>query len=102
MRRRDDIRRFWYFDCHCARCSDPTELGSYMSAVICFACNRGYLLPLDSLKHKCDWKCDTCENVIPYDLVNEVIATIETQVICINFIDFFLGPIRFFVADRGD
>lgn len=80
MRRREDIRRFWYFDCQCARCSDPTELGSYMSAVICFACNRGYLLPIEALEYKSDWKCDACSHVISYDLVNEVITTIETQV----------------------
>ena len=80
MRRREDIRRFWYFDCQCPRCSDPTELGSYMSAVICFACKRGFLVPIDSLQYKSDWKCDSCGHVIPYDLVNEVISTIESQV----------------------
>ena len=80
MRRREDIRRFWYFDCRCGRCSDPTELGSCMSAVTCFACKRGFLLPLDSLQYRSDWKCDGCGNIIPYDLVNEVISTIESQV----------------------
>ena len=80
MRRREDIRRFWYFDCECPRCSDPTELGSYMSAVICFACKRGFLVPIDSLQYKSDWKCDSCGHIISYDLVNEVISTIESQV----------------------
>ena len=80
MRRREDIRRFWYFDCQCPRCSDPTELGSYMSAVICFACKLGFLVPTDSLQYKSDWKCDSCGNLQSYDLVNEVISTIESQV----------------------
>ena len=55
MRRREDIRRFWYFDCQCPRCSDPTELGSYMSAIICFACNLGFLVPTDSCTEGSLW-----------------------------------------------
>lgn len=80
MRRREDIRKFWFFDCKCKRCSDSTELGSYMSAVTCFACKRGFLLPISALEYKSDWQCDHCQNVVPYDLVNEVISTIESQV----------------------
>lgn len=79
MRRREDIRRFWFFDCKCQRCADATELGSYMSAVVCFVCRTGYILPMDSLEYKSDWKCDSCCNIVPYDLVNEVISTIESQ-----------------------
>ena len=33
MRRREDIKRNWFFDCACPRCSDATEMGSFMSAV---------------------------------------------------------------------
>ena len=80
MRRREDIRKFWFFDCKCKRCADPTELNSYMSAVTCFACKRGFLLPISALEYKSDWQCDHCRNVVPYDLVNEVISTIEAQV----------------------
>ena len=51
-----------------------------MSAVICFACKLGFLVPTDSLQYKSDWKCDSCGNLQSYDLVNEVISTIESQV----------------------
>ena len=104
MRRREDIRRFWYFDCQCPRCSDPTELGSYMSAVICFACKLGFLVPTDSLQYKSDWKCDSCGNLQSYDLVNEVISTIESQVsngscICMKLIfALFVRPIHTFLS----
>lgn len=101
IRRREDIRRFWYFDCHCPRCSDPMELGSYMSAVICFACNRGFLLPIDSLQYKSDWKCDACGNVISYDLVNEVITTVETQV-RLYLIFFYGNPQIIFYLQIGE
>ncbi len=40
IRRRDDIQRYWYFHCTCPRCVDPTELGTYMSAVKCNQCNE--------------------------------------------------------------
>ena len=25
----------WFFDCNCVRCTDPTECGSYISALLC-------------------------------------------------------------------
>ena len=81
MRRREDIKRYWFFDCECPRCSDSTEMRSFMSAVVCFACQKGYLLPIDALQYKSDWICDSCQNVVPYDRMNEVITTIEEQVI---------------------
>ena len=93
MRRREDIKRYWYFDCTCPRCSDVTEMGSFMSAVICFACQKGYLLPIHALEYKSDWICDSCQNVVPYDLVNEVITTIEEQVKTF-FLSFFLCTLK--------
>ena len=38
LRRRPLLREDWYFDCCCRRCSDPTELGSYLGAVLCQSC----------------------------------------------------------------
>ena len=34
-------RKYWYFDCCCARCSDTTELGSHMSSLVCGRCRQG-------------------------------------------------------------
>ena len=28
----------WFFQCGCQRCADPTELGSYLSALVCTQC----------------------------------------------------------------
>ena len=53
----------------------------FLSILVCFACQKGYLLPVNAMQYKSDWNCDSCENVVPYDLVNEVISTIEEQVI---------------------
>ena len=33
--RRRSLKQAKYFDCACARCSDPTELGSHFSSLVC-------------------------------------------------------------------
>ena len=35
----------WYFDCTCRRCQDPTELETFVSALICEVCEDDFLLP---------------------------------------------------------
>ena len=35
----------WCFDCACARCSDPSEFGTYVSALKCQECTEGLILP---------------------------------------------------------
>eukprot|EP00095_Tigriopus_kingsejongensis_P012445 maker-scaffold89_size390429-snap-gene-0.18 protein:Tk12445 transcript:maker-scaffold89_size390429-snap-gene-0.18-mRNA-1 annotation:"protein isoform b-like" len=79
VRRREEIERNWFFRCQCPRCLDPTEFGTFMSAVRCFQCQSGYLLPSDAQDLESDWKCDRCEWIILHQKVNEVITTLETQ-----------------------
>ena len=50
--RRADLKNTWSFDCMCPRCKDPTEYGSYVSAMQCDVCKCGYMLPLTPLNHK--------------------------------------------------
>ena len=38
-----------YFQCTCLRCSDPTELGSQFSTILCQQCKKGYVTSIDSL-----------------------------------------------------
>ncbi|KAK9883474.1 hypothetical protein WA026_001650 [Henosepilachna vigintioctopunctata] len=35
LKRREHLLENKFFDCYCKRCSDPTELGTYLSALIC-------------------------------------------------------------------
>lgn len=46
-----------HFQCKCARCSDRTELETFMSAVKCLDCERDYLLPEDPMEVQSEWKC---------------------------------------------
>ena len=36
IKRKNAMRNNWMFDCTCSRCQDPTEMGSYLSAIKCF------------------------------------------------------------------
>ena len=36
--RRESFRQGWFFDCKCCRCSDATEMGSYVNALLCQLC----------------------------------------------------------------
>jgi len=57
------------FTCSCPRCSDPTELGTHLSTIICPKCHIGYVLsqcPTDSFS---DWECDGCHYVMTDEAV---------------------------------
>ena len=102
MRRRTDIKKYWFFDCACPRCSDPTELGTFMSAIRCNACRAGYLLPENSLdprftqiviciawpnrilqdfsSSRSDWSCCYCDTVVSFGAIDDVMSTLERQI----------------------
>ena len=44
----------------CKRCSDPTECGSFISAVKCFDCGSDRVLPVDPLDYDSTWRCGRC------------------------------------------
>ena len=50
-----------HFECHCKKCEDPTELGSYGGSIKCLKCEKGFLM---SPK----WKCNHCANEIPSEI----------------------------------
>jgi len=66
--RRNILFRGKQFYCMCPRCTDPTELGSYCSAVCCPttpSCN-GYLLPSNPTSTvPSPWQCNKCGLVEP-------------------------------------
>ena len=39
----------WFFQCSCPRCSDITEFGTFTSAVKCFQCSKGFVIPYPTL-----------------------------------------------------
>lgn len=47
--RRMHLRESKYFDCTCARCSDPSELGTHLSTLKCHKCDNGVVMSTNSL-----------------------------------------------------
>lgn len=64
--RRKDLLDNKYFLCCCPRCMDPTEIGSYFSALKCSNCKDGYLLQKDCAKLESNWKCSSCAGIVPH------------------------------------
>ena len=80
-KRRRRLRSEWYFDCSCERCVDPTELGTMVSAVLCEACETGYLLPKDPLDVYSEWPCSQCDFFL--EVMHQICDTwMETFNIC--------------------
>lgn len=46
-----------HFLCKCSRCSDKTELGTYMSAIKCSDCEKNYMLPEEPTQIESRWDC---------------------------------------------
>jgi len=67
IKRRMKLHDKWYFDCKCARCMDPTELGSFTSAHICKVCNSpdAYIVTTEVENSSAPWKCAKCGLLTP-------------------------------------
>ena len=73
--RQQKIRKNWYFDCSCARCSDPSELGTRVSGVVCQDC-RGVLLP-SSAQYSCT--AAPCTASLSHQQVSSMEAELQDQ-----------------------
>ncbi|KFB47849.1 hypothetical protein ZHAS_00015897 [Anopheles sinensis] len=82
--RREHLKTNKYFSCKCERCSDPTELGTFLSALRCMGLEGepcgGFQLPIDPLSDVSDWKCNNCPVQITYDQVNFLMSKIGEEV----------------------
>lgn len=61
LRRREHLQEGKFFWCQCARCKDPTELGTYTGAMICPKCKDGMILATDPLNQQAPWSCKSCK-----------------------------------------
>ncbi|KAH8413776.1 hypothetical protein KR222_007979, partial [Zaprionus bogoriensis] len=74
--RQHHLRMTKHFSCRCVRCEDPTEFGSYVSAMRCLgdvssSC-VGVQLPVQPLDEHTQWKCNTCPMLVEAAYVAEV------------------------------
>ena len=83
--RRTKIRKNWFFDCCCPRCSDPTELGTFSSGLVCQECRRegrgGILLPRQALEYSSTWSCsqESCISSETAERVETMVGELEQQ-----------------------
>ncbi|KAG5899225.1 hypothetical protein JTB14_034482 [Gonioctena quinquepunctata] len=68
--RRHHLRESKFFWCSCPRCLDPTEFGTYFSALRCQDSDcKGYLLPKTFIDNNTnekglDWHCNICKTTL--------------------------------------
>ncbi|XP_053659241.1 SET domain-containing protein SmydA-8 [Anopheles marshallii] len=84
LKRRHHLKEEKFFDCNCRRCSDPTELGTYCSALRCTKCQRGLILPVNPLEQKSEWRCQQCPTAMSCDSVILLIEKLSQQLECIG------------------
>ena len=75
MIRRQELEEYWMFTCMCARCSDPTELGTMASGVVCRKC-KGTVLPLSSHLHT-EWGCGGCGRRLSETTVMKIVTRLH-------------------------
>ncbi|XP_052755116.1 SET domain-containing protein SmydA-8 [Galleria mellonella] len=82
--RRQHLKDTKYFACKCTRCSDPTELGTYLSAMKCLGDGNkvcdGIHLPEDPLDDETEWACNKCPIKINNSQVNMLITQMGEEV----------------------
>lgn len=82
--RRQHLREAKYFACKCVRCSDPTEMGTFLSAMKCLGDGQnicsGIHLPEDPLDDETDWACNKCNIKLSNSQVNVLLSQITEEV----------------------
>ena len=70
LARRMHLKKSKCFDCACGRCSDATELGTYLGAINCFKCKKSdskaqsKIISTKPLDVSASWKCEVCSHMI--------------------------------------
>uniref|UniRef100_A0A182R8I9 SET domain-containing protein n=1 Tax=Anopheles funestus TaxID=62324 RepID=A0A182R8I9_ANOFN len=84
LKRRQHLKEEKFFYCNCRRCSDPTELGTYCSALRCNKCRKGHILPVNPLNHESEWLCQQCPNGMSCESVIMLLEKLSRQLGCIG------------------
>jgi len=79
--RRPIMKEKWFFDCSCPRCSDPTELGSHFSSLLCSnqKCS-GPVVSDNPLDNQANWACQLCGAGVSLETARNIMDTAEDLV----------------------
>ncbi|XP_055380294.1 uncharacterized protein LOC129611259 [Condylostylus longicornis] len=82
--RQEHLQMTKHFNCKCERCCDPTEFGTYFSALKCVGDENktcdGIKLPKNPLSLTSNWHCNKCPVQIGYDEINYLISQMGEEV----------------------
>lgn len=85
LKRREHLQEGKFFWCTCKRCADPTEFGTYSSAVQCPKCNgAGLIISTNSLQQDAPWKCDKCGYIVTGASMMKLVDTVSTELDAID------------------
>lgn len=79
--RRAFLSKTKHFLCQCGRCSDPTEMGTFMAAVPCAdeSC-RGKMIQRNSLSFIAPWSCDVCQTIKDNNSISRIQNIISSMI----------------------
>jgi len=70
--------REMFLDCYCPRCSDQSEMGTNVSAVLCQRCD-GMCFPQNPMDKDSPWQCDRCRAELSGDFVSTLLLSIQEE-----------------------
>lgn len=74
------LRKGKFFTCHCPRCLDPTELGTFFSSLKCLSCPTGFIQSTVPLDEEAPWKCNSCDTSTSAQKIQEITEKIQESV----------------------
>lgn len=73
-----------HFKCECKRCSDSTELGLYIGAIVCTKCHQGKIISTNALQETAIWQCDLCGHQLPARQINLGNESLKKEISALN------------------
>ncbi|KAG6451401.1 hypothetical protein O3G_MSEX007112 [Manduca sexta] len=80
--RRELLLESKFFNCDCARCADPTELGTHLSTLKCNKCDNGIIVSSNPLENEAPWKCSdrSCGFQTSADAMRKILNVVQAEV----------------------
>lgn len=79
LKRREHLQEGKFFWCSCERCRDPTEYGTYTSALRCPKCQNGMILPIEPLKQDASWQCKGCKYTVTGRSISMLVDRVQEE-----------------------
>lgn len=83
LSRRLQLKATKDFVCSCPRCLDPTENGTYFSALKCAKqeCTTGRLLPINPVVICSPWQCDVCGFKLEFKKISRIQDVLSSVIV---------------------